>query len=47
MDTPIIKRQKETPGSILEIDIEGQYYVYAQIMYTLECVFFDFKVSII
>lgn len=43
MNTPIIKRQKETPGSILEIDIEGQYFIYAQIVHTLQCVFFDFK----
>ena len=42
MKTPIIKRQRERAGAILEIDIEGLYYVYAQIVYTKQCVFFDF-----
>ena len=43
MKTPIIKRQRERAGAILEIDIEGLYYVYAQIVYTKQCVFFDFR----
>lgn len=43
MNTPIIKRQRERVGVILEIDIEGLYYVYAQLVYTKQCVFFDFR----
>ncbi|KFC20080.1 Imm26 family immunity protein [Chryseobacterium sp. FH1] len=39
-----MKRQKITEGSILEINIEGKYYVYAQILVNgLGYAFFDFK----
>lgn len=38
-----IKRQHITIGSIVEIDIEGQYYVYAQIARNKQCVFWDFR----
>ena len=37
------KRQKITIGSVLEIPIDGKYYVYAQILPHSECVFFNFK----
>ena len=37
------KRQRITTGSILEINIENQYYVYAQILQNASCVFFDYK----
>ncbi len=43
MKTPIIKRQRERAGAILEIDVEGLYYVYAQLVYTKQCVFYDFR----
>ena len=43
MKTPIIKRQRERAGAILKMDIEELYYVYAQIVYTKQCVFFDFR----
>lgn len=36
------KRQKETIGSIVEINIDGQYYVYAQILLG-GYAFFDYK----
>lgn len=36
-------RQKRTVGSILEIDIDGEYYAYAQILTEADCAFFDFK----
>ena len=39
-----MKRQRITEGSILEIDIEGQYFVYAQVLSKgLGYAFFDFK----
>ena len=39
----MIKRQKKTPGSILEICINNEYYVYAQILPTGQCAFFDYR----
>jgi Immunity protein 26 len=36
-------KQRVTEGSILEINIENQYYVYAQILTESDCAFFDFK----
>ena len=41
-----MKRQKITIGSVLEINIENQYYVYAQILTKSECVFFNFRSEI-
>lgn len=38
-----MKRQRRTTGSILEINIENQYYVYAQIMIDGSCAFFDYR----
>jgi len=38
-----IKRQKITEGSILEINIEKQYFVYAQILNKGGYVFFNYK----
>lgn len=37
-----MKRQRITKGSILEIPIDGKYYVYAQILEKSSYVFFDF-----
>jgi Immunity protein 26 len=37
------KRQRVTEGAILEINIENQYYTYAQILTESDCAFFDFK----
>lgn len=37
-----MKRQKETVGSILEINIENKYFTYAQILNGV-CVFFDYR----
>jgi hypothetical protein len=37
------KRQKITIGAILEISIEGRYFVYAQILPKGEIAFFDFR----
>lgn len=36
------KRQRITVGSILEIPIDGKYYVYAQILPEAQYVFFDY-----
>ena len=36
-------RQRITEGSILEIDVKGEYFVYAQILGKAGYVFFDFK----
>lgn len=36
-------KQKIIIGSILEINIENEYYTYAQILDKSSCVFFDFK----
>ncbi len=38
-----MKRQKVTIGAILEINIEDQYYTYAQILEKGNCAFFDFR----
>ncbi|SDG74702.1 Immunity protein 26 [Flavobacterium omnivorum] len=38
-----MKKQKITQGSILEINIENQYYTYAQILDKGGYVFFDYK----
>jgi Immunity protein 26 len=40
-----MKRQQITEGSILEINIENQYYVYAQILGKAGYAIFDYKVS--
>lgn len=40
-----MKRQRITIGSILEINIEGKYYVYAQILGKAAYAFFDYKSS--
>lgn len=40
-----MKRQRTTPGAILEIDIDGQYYVYAQILEKGGCAFFNYKTN--
>lgn len=37
------KRQKKTVGAILEINIEDQYYTYAQILDNSGYAFFDYK----
>lgn len=37
-----MKRQRITKGSILEIPVNGKYYVYAQILEKSSYVFFDF-----
>ena len=37
------KRQRFTTGAILEISIEGKYYVYAQILRLGNCAFFDYR----
>ena len=37
-----MKRQKRTIGSILEINIENEYFTYAQILHE-GCVFFDYR----
>jgi Immunity protein 26 len=37
------KRQRVTEGAIIEINIENQYYVYAQILGKAGYVFFDYK----
>lgn len=39
----MIKKQRITVGSILEINIENKYYVYAQILGKAGYAFFDFK----
>lgn len=39
----MIKKQRITVGSILEINIENEYYVYAQILGKAGYAFFDFK----
>ena len=38
-----IKRQKITIGSIVEIPVEGNYYVYAQILPFGNCAVFDYR----
>lgn len=38
----IVKRQRITPGAVLEIVLNGKYY-YAQILKSKGCAFFDFK----
>ena len=38
-----MKRQRITVGSILEINIDNEYYVYAQILGHACCAFFDFR----
>ena len=39
-------RQRITEGAILEIKIEGQYYVYAQIVSEADCAFFNYKSTV-
>jgi hypothetical protein len=38
-----MKKQRITQGSILEINIDNQYYAYAQILDKSEYAFFDYK----
>lgn len=38
-----MRRQKITIGSVLEIPINGEYYIYAQILEKSNYAFFDFK----
>ena len=38
-----MKRQQMTPGAIVEINIDNEYYVYAQILPTNNLVFFDYR----
>jgi len=40
-----MKRQRETEGAILEINIENQYYVYAQILTKGSFAFFDYRTT--
>ena len=41
-----MKRQQITKGSILEIPIDKEYYVYAQILFNANYVFFDYKTTV-
>ena len=38
-----MKRQQMTPSAIVEINIDNEYYVYAQILPTNNLVFFDYR----
>ncbi|MBI2416893.1 MAG: hypothetical protein HYV28_03155 [Ignavibacteriales bacterium] len=38
-------RQKRTPGAVLEIKVDDQYYCYAQVLLQSGCAFFDLRSS--